>query len=65
MPFVFVYVIVYNYVNVCTRHNNKPFTYLLIYNLHVNIYNENIIHETSEPEVFLFTRVVQRRVSVV
>jgi len=28
---VFVYVIVYNYVNVCTRHNNKPFTYLLTY----------------------------------
>jgi len=27
---VFVYVIVYNYVNVCTRHNNKPFTYLFI-----------------------------------
>ena len=26
---VFVYVIVYNYVNVCTSHNNKPFTYLL------------------------------------
>ena len=25
---VFVYVIVYNYVNVCTSHNNKPFTYL-------------------------------------
>ena len=24
---VFVYVIVYNYVNVCTSHNNKPFTY--------------------------------------
>ena len=23
---VFVYVIVYNYVNVCTRHNNKPLT---------------------------------------
>jgi len=23
---VFVYVIVYNYVNVCTSHNNKPFT---------------------------------------
>ena len=22
---VFVYVIVYNYVNVCTSHNNKPF----------------------------------------
>ena len=29
---VFVYGIVYNYVNVCTRHNNKPFTsYLLTY----------------------------------
>ena len=27
--FVFVYVTVYNYVNVCTSHNNKPFTYLL------------------------------------
>ena len=27
---VFVYVIVYTYVNVCTSHNNKPFTYLLI-----------------------------------
>ena len=26
---VFVYVIVYNYVNVCTRHNNKPCIYLL------------------------------------
>jgi len=26
--YVFVYVIVYNYVNVCTSHNNKPFTYL-------------------------------------
>ena len=26
---VFVHVIVYNYVNVCTCHNNKPFTYLL------------------------------------
>ena len=24
---VFVYVIVYNYVNICTSHNNKPFTY--------------------------------------
>jgi len=24
---VFVYVIVYKYVNVCTSHNNKPFTY--------------------------------------
>jgi len=23
---VFVYVIVYNYVSVCTSHNNKPFT---------------------------------------
>jgi len=23
---VFAYVIVYNYVNVCTSHNNKPFT---------------------------------------
>ena len=28
---MFVYVIVYNYVNVCTSHNNKPFTYLLTY----------------------------------
>mgnify|MGYP006890327558 CR=1 FL=1 len=27
---VFVYVIVYNYVNVCTSHNTKPFTNLLI-----------------------------------
>ena len=26
--YVFIYVIVYNYVNVCTSHNNKPFTYL-------------------------------------
>ena len=26
---VFVCVIVYNYVNVCTSHNNKPFTYLV------------------------------------
>ena len=26
---VFVYVIVYNYVNVCTSHNNKPFTYYI------------------------------------
>ena len=25
---VCVYVIVYNYVNVCTSHTNKPFTYL-------------------------------------
>ena len=30
----FVYVIVYNYVNVCTSHNNKPFTYLLTYLYH-------------------------------
>ena len=29
--YVFVYVIVYNYVNVCTSHNNKPFTYLYLY----------------------------------
>jgi len=28
---VFVYVIVYNYVNVCTSHTNKPFTYYTIY----------------------------------
>ena len=28
---VFVYVIVYNYVNVCTSHNNKPCTYYTIY----------------------------------
>jgi len=29
---VFVYVIVYKYVNVCTiSHNNKPFTYLFTY----------------------------------
>ena len=27
---VFVYVIVYTYVYVCTSHNNKPFTYLRI-----------------------------------
>jgi len=34
---VFVYVIVYNYVNVCTRHSNKPFTYLqTIENKYVN-----------------------------
>jgi len=25
---VFVYVIVYNYVNVCTSHTHTPFTYL-------------------------------------
>ena len=25
---VFVYVIVFNYVNLCTSHNNKPFTYI-------------------------------------
>jgi len=25
---VFVYVSEYNYVNICTSHNNKPFTYL-------------------------------------
>ena len=36
---VFVYVIVYIYVNVCTSHTNKPFTdfsYLLIYVIFVN-----------------------------
>ena len=29
--YVFAYVIVYNYVNVCTSHNNKPFTYTNLY----------------------------------
>ena len=33
---VFVYVTVYNYVNVCTSHNNKPFTYLLLSNMKLN-----------------------------
>ena len=41
---VFVYVIVYNdvnvytYVNVCTSHNNKPFTYNFTYRtLKINV----------------------------
>ena len=38
---VFVYVTVYNYVNVCTSHNNKPFTYLNKKN--TSLYIKNLI----------------------
>ena len=38
---VFVYVIVYNYVNVCISHNNKPFT--------TTIYIYTCIHKRRNP----------------
>ena len=41
--YVFVYVIVYNCVNVCTSHNNKPFTITIILCLLFSLHALNII----------------------
>jgi len=40
---VFVYVSVYNYVNLCTSHNNKPFTYFTYYMYSVCIYFYSVV----------------------